>query len=302
MPFVTANGIKLYVRQIGNLKGAPVLLLQGLGMQATDWPRSLINVLAATNRVIMFDNRDAGRSQSFGPDVDEGLRADHYPSGAIPQNDASYSLFDMAEDACELMNALGIVSSHLIGFSMGGMIAQIIAARYRQRVRSLVSLMSSGGQAVIRPQPNAAHAMAHSIVATKDQAMWLNDEINWLKIYRGPRHEFEETAARRRLVHNRRRAYRPAGTFRQALAMYSAGDRRPLLSRIVCPTLVIHGGHDPIISLDEAKSLLKLVRGARLQVLPESGHDLNSDNISEITDLIVAHVTCCEAARIKAIS
>jgi proline iminopeptidase len=299
---LVATNVRLHVRLIGSAHNPALLMIQGLGMQMTDWPGALLTALSQHRRVILFDNRDYGRSSSCGPAIDPTLREADYPFAPVSPAKAPYSLHDMAADALGLMDALRIERADVLGFSMGGMIAQIMAARYPDRVRKLVSLMSSGGQASLPADTPGAQALAWMIVHVPDRAQLIRQMTGAQSLWSGPHHEIDATAAARRLELSYRRCYRPAAIHRQALAYASAGDRSALLRRVRCPSLVIHGVADPIIPLSFAEAAARLIPGARLLTLPDAGHDLHPallprictairDHLDSAADLGSAHVS-----------
>jgi len=293
MPTLLANNIRLHLRELGP-RGAPALLLvQGLGMQITDWPQALLNRLARRYRVILFDNRDYGRSQLCGPAIDPALSEADYPFAPVALERAIYSLRDMALDTLGVLDALGIAHAHVLGFSMGGMIAQMLAALHPGRVLSLVSLMSSGGQAVIPAavipvDAPAARALARMIVHVPDRAGLIAQSLEAAQIWAGPHHVLDAKRAARHIELGLRRCYRPAAIHRQALAYASAGERFALLRRIACPTLILHGGADPLIPPAFARQAHLLIPGSRFLVLPDAAHDLGALDAVAIASLIEA--------------
>jgi proline iminopeptidase len=259
--------------------GAPVLLIQGLGQQLIDWPEALVAALAARHRVILCDNRDSGLSPLFGPAADPALTERDFPTaaGAAP---APYTLDDMAEDARGVLDRLRIERAAVVGYSMGGMIGQILAARCPARVRKLVSLMSSDGAPWIDAAPEALAAMARSIVGAGAGPARIARLTEDAACYRGPHLAFDGAAARAHIALALDRADRPAGIYRQALAMRGSGDRRALLRAIACPTLIVHGTDDPVIAAAQGRAAAELIPGPRLAMLDRAGHDF----APEVTD------------------
>ena len=290
MPTIHANATQLHVRLIGPAHAPALLMIQGLGMQLTDWPRALLAALAARYRLILFDNRDYGRSAPCGPATDPALGTADYPFAPVPPSGASYSLQDMVADALGLLDALHIERAHVLGFSMGGMIAQILAARYPDRVRSLISLMSSGGQAVLPPTIPAARTLAQMIVHVADRGRLVRQMIAAQQVWSGPRHAIDPNRVARHLELSFRRCYRPAGIYRQALAYASAGTRFDLLRRIHSPALVIHGALDPVIPLAFAETAWRLMPGSHHLVLPDAAHDLHPDILPRVAEAVLGHL------------
>ena len=248
-------------------------MLQGLGQQLTDWPGELIAALAARHRVILCDNRDAGLSPLVGPAFDPTLTEADFPSADTPPGDPPYTLHDMAEDSVAVLDRLNVARAHVIGYSMGGMIAQILGARHPARMRGLVSLMSSDGAPWIAATPAALAAMARSVTCCGDPQSRIDGLVEDAAVYRGPHLAFDRADARRHVAAALARADRPAGILRQAMAMRASGDRRDLLRRIACPTLVVHGTDDPVIALEQGRAAAVLIPQARLEILDHAGHD-----------------------------
>lgn len=267
------SAVRLHVESRGPADGAPVLLIQGLGQQLIDWPEALVSALAARCRVILCDNRDAGLSPLAGPAADPALRPSDFPTAEEPAGSAPYMLHDMAADMRAVLDRLAITRAHILGYSMGGMIAQIFAARYPARTRSLVSLMSSDGAPWIAATPLAMAAMARSITCSGDLPARIEMLVEDAALYRGPHLAFDRAEARCHIAAALDRSDRPAGIFRQARAMRGSGDRRALLERIDCPTLVVHGGDDPVIAPEQGRAAAARIPRARLEMLERAGHD-----------------------------
>ena len=246
---VSANGIRLEVDDRGPPDGPPLVMIMGLGMQLVAWPEGLVDLLVASGlRVIRFDNRDIGLSQRFDhlgvPNLAmAGMRHTLGLPVASP-----YRLADLADDTAALIGAMGLDSAHVCGASMGGMIAQHLAARHPQRVRSLTLMMTTSGARHL-PQPSLKVRLAlmsrpadpRSVDSIVDHFVKLYGEIG-SPAYPAPAQEL-----RARIAASVRRSYRPAATVRQLAAILADGDRSSLLARIVAPTLVIHGAADPLV-------------------------------------------------------
>lgn len=288
MAEILVNQMRLHVRERGAKAAPALLLIQGLGMQVTDWPRALLDALARSHRLILFDNRDYGRSQLCGPAIDPALREADYPFAPVAPERAAYSLYDMADDAIGVLDALGIARAHMLGFSLGGMVAQIVAARHPGRVLSLVSLMSSGGQAVIPAQVPAARALARMIVHEPDRGALIAQAIAAQQIWGGPGAPFDARRVARQAMLSYRRCYRPAAIHRQALAYASAGERFALLRSIRAPTLIVHGALDPVIPPDFARAARRLIAGSRLIEVPDAAHDVNAGVVAAIAPAILS--------------
>jgi proline iminopeptidase len=276
----------LHIEVRGEAAAEPVILVQGLGQQLIDWPDALVAALAARYRVILCDNRDSGLSPLYGPAADPSLSARDFPSDVPLAIAPPYTLHDMAEDVRAVLDRLAIETAHVVGYSMGGMIGQILAARYPARVRALVSLMSSDGAPWIAASTPALVAMARSITCNGDRATRLGQLVEDAAIYRGGHLAFDSVEARHHIGAALDRADRPAGIFRQALAMRGSGDRRALLRRIACPTLVVHGSDDPVIAPEQARAGAALIPGAKLTMLDRAGHDFAPEVIDHCCGLV----------------
>jgi pimeloyl-ACP methyl ester carboxylesterase len=273
---VAANTVPLHAIIDGKRGGPAVLLLTGLGQQAIDWPDNLIAWLVEQGcHVVRPDNRDAGLSPLCGPAEIAELTAADFPLEAAAAPAPIYRLRDMAGDVLALMDRLDIAAAHVVGFSMGGMIAQFLAATAPQRVLSLTSLMSSGGQPGVESRPEAWHAMARSICTVADPRERLRQYIEDAQIYAGSAYLHEPDMLRWHAETILERGYRPAGIWRQALAVRHAGDRRELLRGISAPTLIVHGSDDNCIALHQAEEGHRLIADSRFLLLEGAGHDLH---------------------------
>lgn len=285
------NGLQIAWEQAGPEHGEPLLLVMGLGGQLIHWPEALCERLVQQGfRVIRYDNRDAGLSS----DGDRGLPT------RIPQDwlrsrfglpaQSNYDLYDLADDALGLLDALGIAHVHLVGASMGGMVAQILAARHPQRVLSLNSIMSSTNH----PKLPAARF-----------------DVLWRMAGIGPKPRTREQVIRRSTAMLRRvgspgfptpyeyrarlagraydRAFRPAGVARQAQAVLATGSFESLLPQISAPTQVVHGLADPLLRPACGERSARLIRGARLELIDGMGHDLAPSLMPRWAELIAGN-------------
>ncbi|GAB4473993.1 MAG: alpha/beta hydrolase [Burkholderiaceae bacterium] len=296
-----ANGLTLDYESFGDPAAPALLLIMGLGMPALAWPDEFVDALVAVGfRVVRFDNRDCGRSTK--------LRGAPRPS--VPQAiarallrlpvHAPYTLDDMAADTVGLLDALGIGRAHLVGASLGGMIAQVVAARYPERAASLVSIMSSTGN----PHPRVAFGRPRALRAILSRPPDPNDIdrvvdhlVHVLGTIGSPGFPIDQRLLRDRLERVARRGWYPAGTMRQLLAVLASGDRRPLLARIVAPTLVIHGRDDPLVPLAAGEDTARTIPGARLEVIDGMGHDLAPGVLPMLAEKIVRFCRGVEQAR-----
>jgi pimeloyl-ACP methyl ester carboxylesterase len=279
MPLIEANGLRLDVDfdPPGEAASPVVLLIMGLGMPAAAWPESFVGALRAAGlRVLRFDNRDCGHSSQTGSaQVPSVLPAIVRALLRRPVR-ASYTLDDMAADTVAILDALGVAKVHVVGASMGGMIAQVVAARYPDRVQSLTSIMSSTGNPSRRiafGERRALGAILQRPTRTDDPEALVAHLIRVFDVIGSPGFRATPAELREQLLPVARRGYFPAGTARQLLAILASGDRRPLLARIVAPTLVIHGADDPLVPLAAGLDTARSIRDARLEVIPGMGHD-----------------------------
>jgi pimeloyl-ACP methyl ester carboxylesterase len=274
MPQVRANAIDIEYESFGRVGDPLILLIMGFAAQLLFWPESLCEGLAAKGfRVVRFDNRDIGKSTHLtdraAPDMRELLT--EAASGRQPQ--VPYSLSDMADDAVGLMGALGVGRAHIVGASMGGMIAQLVAINHPDRTKSLVSIMSTTGRRDLPPgDPDAL-----AVLARPPRSSGREDLIEYGIIVRHalaspgfPQSEADVRAFVERVVD--RAPYDPNGIARQWAAVIAAPPRNELLKTVRRPALVLHGDSDPLFPVATAKDTAESIRGAELVVVPGMGH------------------------------
>ncbi len=272
---ILANGIAIEVDDQGPPTAEPILLIMGLGMQLLGWPDELVEDLVGRGyRVIRFDNRDIGLSQGFDHmGVPNLLRVSLRYMMRLRVR-SPYPLRAMAEDAVGVLDALGLASAHVVGASMGGMIAQHLAATHARRVRSLTLIMTTSGA---RHLPQARTPVRRALIsrpASAEPAAVVRHLTQLLRLIGSPAYPPDPQRLRQRLEAMVRRAWRPSGTARQLVAVVADGDRSPLLRRIEAPTFVVHGQEDPLVPVAAAHDLASKIRGAKLDVVPGMGHDL----------------------------
>ncbi|MGJ9416477.1 alpha/beta fold hydrolase [Massilia sp. CMS3.1] len=295
MPTLTANGIRIAFDTAGDAKSAPLLLVHGVGMQLTSWPDEFVDGLVELGfYVIRFDHRDCGLSTKFDRTGRSNLVLNRLTSWIkshlkLPMRPA-YHLDDMADDALGVLSALGIARAHLVGVSMGGMVAQILAARHPQRVLSLTSIMSSSGKRGLPgPTPGVRQALLRRPADPNDVDSIIEAQVALQQVIGSPAYPTPEKQLRRRAARGLRRCYCPAGVARQMLAVRSAPERSELLRSIQTPTLVIHGAADPLVPLACGEDTAAQVPGARLEVIQGMGHDLPSQLNERMLALIDAN-------------
>ena len=273
---IGANGLRLEVEDHGSPGGEPLLLVMGLGMQLLGWPDGFVAMLVAHGfRVIRFDNRDAGLSQGFDAAGVPNLALDslRYTFGVRVKS--AYTLADMAADSIGVLQALGIERAHVCGASMGGMIAQHVAAIAPERVASLTLMMTSSGA---RRLPGPSLRVRTALISRPDDAGSLASIVeHYVRLYAligSPAFPAVPAELRERFTRSIRRAYRPAGTARQMVAIAADGDRSPMLAAIRAPTHVIHGAADALVPVAAGRDLQAKIAGAELDVIDGMGHDL----------------------------
>lgn len=281
--FARVGGLELCWQQFGEDSDPPLLMIMGLGAQMILWPDELCELIAAKGfRVIRFDNRDAGRStilhDSPSASIPQALKGD-VPPGA-------YLLSDMAGDAAGLLGALEIESAHVVGASLGGMIAQTLAIEHPERVLSLASIMSTTGDPEVgRPTPAGLQGL--TTVPPRDRAGYVEAIIGARRLIGSPGFAFDEERSRRIAGLGWDRGYNPKGTVRQTLAIIASGDRTPRLARIGVPTVVIHGEQDPLIDASGGRATAAAVPGSTLVLIPGMGHDFPAGAWEQVADAIV---------------
>jgi pimeloyl-ACP methyl ester carboxylesterase len=270
-------------------------MIMGLGAQMIHWDDDFCRQLAARGfRVIRFDNRDIGKStkmtggKRLGPVELLKLRFLKIPV------EAPYKLRDMAQDVVGLMDALGIPSAHIVGASMGGMIAQEIAISFPQRVRSLISIMSTTGNPKVPPPTREATAVLMAPPpATKEE--YLARFAQTWKVLRVGSFPEDEKLDRSRAERTYARGLNPAGVARQLRAILASGSRKERLASVKAPTLVIHGTVDPLVRPEGGKDTAASIPGARLLMIDGMGHALPVPMWPEIIDAIDQHAHAAAA-------
>jgi pimeloyl-ACP methyl ester carboxylesterase len=271
----------------------PVLLLMGLGTQMLGWPDGFCEALIGRGvHVIRSDNRDIGLSSHLteapAPDLAAIFRGD--------TASASYTLSDMAGDTVGLLDALGLDSAHLVGASMGGMIAQTVAIEHPQRVRSLTSIMSTTGDPSVGQSTREAMAALLSPPATTRNGA-IDRTLSILRVIGSPGFELDDADVRWRTGIAYDRGHDPAGVARQLAAIAASGDRTVALRSVSVPTLVLHGADDPLVNVSGGRATARAIPGARLVVLDGMGHHLSRELWAEIARQIGELVGRAEAGR-----
>ena len=273
---ISANGVSIEVEDHGSPQGEPLLLIMGLGMQLVAWHEGFVASLVERGfRVIRFDNRDIGLSQGFDQFGVPRLGVDALRFAFGLRVASPYTLGDMAADSVGVLDALGIAQAHVCGASMGGMIAQQVGVRHPTRVKSLTLMMtSSGARRLPSPSLKVRGAMLSRPKDPSDIESVIDHYVALYKLIGSPGFPPDDGYVRGRLQISVRRAYRPAGTARQMVAIAADGDRSPLLGQIRQPTQIIHGRSDPLVPVAAGHDLATKIRGAEIDLIDGMGHDL----------------------------
>ena len=270
MAQVQANGITIEYEQHGE-SGQPLLLVMGLGGQLTDWPDEFVDGLVGAGfQVTVFDNRDIGLSSEFSWEPPKPIRT-VMRSLANRPIDAGYTIVDMAADAAGLLDALGIAAAHVVGMSMGGMIAQQMTIDFPDKVRSLTSIMSNPGDGKSgRIAAKVMAKMARLPAPTRETAA--DQSVESFKLWSSP--HFDPEVHRSRSQASIDRSFRPLGSARQTTAIMASPDRTPGLADVTAPTLVIHGLVDRLVKPSGGVATAAAVPKSTLLMFPDMGHDL----------------------------
>jgi pimeloyl-ACP methyl ester carboxylesterase len=283
VPRARVNGLEIEYDSFGDPAATPLLLVMGLSYQMIEWDEALCEMIAARGfRVTRFDNRDCGLSSK---------RDDLGPAdlvGVFSHTDnPPYALEDMAADAVGVLDAIGAAAAHIVGASMGGMIAQLIAINYPERVLSLTSMMSTvGGPNVVQAEPAVNAMLLMPPGATREERV--EQSFNNRRLIFGSGMPFDAELARRKAERAVDRSFSPAGAQRQLAAIIAAPDRSARLGALTIPTLVIHGEIDPLVPPQNGRQSAAALRDARLILIPGMGHALPERVWPQVVDAISA--------------
>lgn len=287
---IKANGIDIEVEDTGG-NGPVVVLIMGLGMQLVAWPLQLVDALVAAGyRVIRHDNRDIGLSQKFDHKGVPNLvwESIKLKFGITPR--APYSLKDMALDTVGVLDALGVAQAHIVGASMGGMIAQRVALAAPGRTLSLTSIMSTSGA---KGLPNPKAKVIRALMARpkgQDREAILKHYVHLLRVIGSPAFPMEESLVRERISAGLDRSYAPFGTMRQMVAIAADTGRARALAAITAPTLVLHGKADPLVPYACGEDTARRIAGARMVGIDGMGHDLPPEVITRLLPPLLGHL------------
>ena len=298
---IRANGIDIEIEDSGpDPSGLPrpaVLLIMGLGMQLVAWPPALVQALVdAGFRVIRVDNRDIGLSQKFDHLGKPNLvwASIKYKLGLAVKS--PYSLHDMAADALAVLDALQVDKAHVVGVSMGGMIAQRIALAAPARVLSLTSIMSSSGaRGLPQAEPRVMRVLL-SRPAGSDANSVVNHYVRLFKAIGSPGFPVDDSELRERIALGVKRSFHPAGVLRQMAAIVADSRRATELAGLRVPTLVLHGKADPLVPFACGEDTARRIPGARLVGIEGMGHDLPTGVVERVLEPLIPHLKVAEAA------
>jgi pimeloyl-ACP methyl ester carboxylesterase len=267
MPVVSANGIDLYIETFGDPTHPPVLLISGLGAQCTGYDDRLVAALVATDlHVVRYDNRDVGLSTHLEPGT-------------------QYGLSDLVDDALAVLDVLAIERAHVVGASMGGMIAQQLSIDAPERVLSLTSIMSTTGEAEVgNPDPEILGALIELQQPVEGRDAAIEKGMALARLIGSP--DFDEDYHLTRQTSFYDRCYDPAGVGRQLMAIVGASERSAALAQLDVPCVVVHGLADPLIDPSGGRRTAELVPGARLVEVEGMGHDLPQRHWPLLVELI----------------
>ncbi len=297
MPSITANGIELFYEEHGDADHPPVLLVMGLGAQMTLWPIELVEALVAKgHRVIRYDNRDIGLSQKFeGAKVPgvvwQVLRAKIGWPAKVP-----YTLKDMADDGAALLDALGIGQAHVVGASMGGMIAQLMAVHHGHKLLSLTSIFSTTGDPKLPQADKQAIETLTAPLTSMEEEHLVQHGMKVVQAIGSPGYRADPDWQRERVRAGVQRSVYPAGLPRQLAAIIDDGDRTARLANVSTPTLVLHGEDDPLVKVEGGRATAAAIPGAKLVTIPGWGHDLPVPLIDQIAGEIAEHTASVSAS------
>lgn len=293
--YTTPEGIELFYEDMGKKSNPVILLIMGLGAQLTLWPQELCESLVKKGfRVVRFDNRDCGKSTHLDEYGRPSIARTWIKKRMKMSTETPYRLKHMAKDAIYLMDGLSIEKAHIVGASMGGMIGQILAAKYRKRVLSFTSIMSSTSN------PNLPRSKLKVLVRVaqrpnpmnRDAAIEYNVSLN--KLIGSPAYPVDEEILYERARENYDRQGPTIGYRRQLAAVAAEKDRRKLVGKIKAPTLVIHGEDDVMVPVTGGIDTAENIRKSKLKIISGMGHDIPPALAPKIAKLIAKHVKKAE--------
>lgn len=286
--FLQSNGLRMAYEEFGDPADPAILLVAGLYNQLVRWPLKFCELLVANGfRVIRFDNRDIGLTDKM-----DGVRAPSFFRLALKHYlripiSAPYSLDDMADDTVGVLDALNIQQAHIVGMSMGGMISQLVTAKYPHRILSLTSIMSTSGE---RGKGVASAKVSAAMLqpVTKKRSA-LDNAVNIWQLIGSPAYPMSDDDVRTLIKAEHKRSSNPAGYMRQIAAIRTASGRAKLLRAITAPVLIIHGNQDLLVPVSGGIDTAKHIAHAQLELFEGMGHTLPAELLPRFVELIVAN-------------
>lgn len=292
MPAITTTttGIELFYEAHGEPANEAILLIMGLGAQLTLWPDEFVEALVKRGYyVIRYDNRDIGLSQKMGDARAPSLRWQVLRKALGWPAPVPYTLKDMASDGAGLLEALGIDQAHVVGASMGGMIAQLMAVHHRHKLLSLTSIMSSTGNPRLPAADKEAMGALIAPLPSMEEDDVVAHGVNIREKIGSPGYPGDPARRHATVLKSVQRSVYPPGLPRQLAAIIDDGDRRKRLEGITTPTLVLHGEGDPLVKLAAGQDTAKHISGAKLVTIPGWGHDLPLELVDRLAGEIADH-------------
>jgi len=287
--FLQSNGLRMAYEEFGDPADPAILLVAGLYNQLVRWPLKFCELLVANGfRVIRFDNRDIGLTDKM-----DGVRAPSFFRLVLKHYlwipiSAPYSLDDMADDTVGVLDALNIQQAHIVGMSMGGMISQLVTAKYPHRILSLTSIMSTSGE---RGKGVASAKVSAAMLqpVTKERSA-LDNAVNIWQLIGSPAYPMSDDDVRTLIKAEHKRSSNPAGYMRQIAAIRTAPGRAKLLRAITAPVLIIHGNQDLLVPVNGGIDTAKHIAHAQLELFEGMGHTLPAELLPRFVELIVANI------------
>ena len=287
---VTANNIRINYDSFGDKSHPAIVLIMGLATQMIYWDEQFCKLLASQGYwVIRFDNRDIGKStwlDSNPPPTSLALLTNAVfkrPLGA------TYLLFDMMNDTVGLLDSLHLKSAHIVGASMGGMIAQEIAIHHPHRVKSLTSIMSTTGNRKL-PKPSTAFSFKMLKRPPKDVNKAVTFGMHVWRLIQGEHYPFDQQRVLSLITRALKRGFNPAGNTRQLAAILDSPDRTKGLNTLKVPSLIIHGEDDPLVLVACGYATAKAIPNSKIKTYPGMGHTIPSQLYDDITQQILEHI------------
>ena len=286
---VKANGIEIVYDTFGDPDKPPVLLIIGLGQQMIAWDEEFCAQIAARGYwVIRFDNRDTGLSTKLDEAVVPNMAVVFEAIVEGNPVDSPYSILDMADDAVGLLDALGIETAHVVGESMGGMIAQRMVIHHADRVRTLTSIMSTTGEPGLPPPtPEAMDILVNR--PPTDRQGYIEDYVERWRVLNGQEIPYDEQASRELASRIFDRGLNLPGFARQLTAVIADGSRKQTLKSVTVPTLIIHGDADPLVPVECGIDTANSVLGSELLIIEGMGHTFPRQAWAQVIDAIIRH-------------